>query len=133
MTRKQGLLSAILLIAIGLIGFTAGVSAGQERNDRVYEPRTYTALPGRLPALHARFAEHTLKLFEKHHIKNEAYWVPTDDTRKDNTLIYKVSHESREAANENWKNSQLTRSGSRYATPVDPPGRSWQNVLSACL
>ena len=44
-----------------------------------------------------------MKLFEKHGIKNEAYWVPTDDTLKDNTLIYLVSHESQEAAEKNWK------------------------------
>ena len=103
MKRKQIALSATLLIAFGLIGFVAGVSVGQERHARVYELRTYTTLPGRLPTLHKRFAEHTMKLFENHSIKNEAYWVPTDDTLKDNTLIYLVSHESQEAAEKNWK------------------------------
>ena len=78
---------------------------GQEKNQdtRVYELRTYTTLPGRLPALNKRFADHTLKLFEKHGIKNEMYWTPLDDERKDNTLIYVVSHTSREAADANWK------------------------------
>jgi hypothetical protein len=89
--------------AIGLAGFSAGLSVGQEKKmARVYELRTYTTLPGRLPALHKRFAEHTMKLFEKHGIKNERYWVPTDAEHKDNTLIYIVSHESEEAAKKNW-------------------------------
>ena len=61
----------------------AGVSLGLEKKTRVYELRTYTVLPGRLPALHKRFADHTMKLFEKHGMKNEMYWTLTDDTRKD--------------------------------------------------
>jgi hypothetical protein len=44
-----------------------------------------------------------MKLFEKHGMKNEMYWTPTDPERKDNTLIYVVSHESQEAADKSWK------------------------------
>ena len=103
MKAKQFVLGATALIAVGLIGFAAGVSLGQEKKTRVYELRTYTVLPGRLPALHKRFAEHTMKLFEKQGMKNEMYWVPTDDARKDNTLIYFLSHDSQEAADRSWK------------------------------
>ena len=98
MKAKQIVLGATVVVAVGLIGFAAGVSVGQETKTRVYELRTYTVLRGRLPALHKRFAEHTLKLFEKQGMKNEMYWVPTDHARKDNTLIYFLSHESQEAA-----------------------------------
>src|SRR6476620_4976654 len=92
------------LVLIGLAAFAAGYSTGQESSTgkRVYELRTYTTLPGRLPALNKRFAEHTIQLFEKHGIRSEMYWVPTDDARKDNTLIYLLSHESQEAADRNW-------------------------------
>ena len=79
------------------------MSVGQEKKNTVYELRTYTVLPGRLPALHKRFAEHTMKLFEKQGMRNGMYWVPTDDARKDNTLIYVLSHESQEAADRSWK------------------------------
>src|SRR5437762_8252639 len=90
------------LVLIGLIAFAAGYSTGQESSAsiRVYELRTYTTLPGRLPALNKRFSEHTLKLFEKHGMKNEMYWTPIDE---DNKLIYVVSHDSREAADKNWQ------------------------------
>jgi hypothetical protein len=103
MKRYRIALSAMVLLAIGTIGFSAGISVGQGQNKRVYELRTYTTLPGRLPALNKRFAEHTLQLFEKHGMKSEIYWVPTDEPLKDNTLIYVISHESREAADKNWK------------------------------
>jgi hypothetical protein len=100
---KKVVLSMIAMIAVGGIAFAAGVSVGQEKKSRVYELRTYTVLPGRLPALHKRFAEDTMKLFEKHGIRSGIYWVPIDDARKDNTLIYFVSHESMEAADRSWK------------------------------
>jgi hypothetical protein len=76
------------------------------QNTRVYELRTYTTLPGRLPALNKRFAEHPIQIFERHGMKSEIYWVPTDEPLKDNTLIYVISHESREAADKNWKEFQ---------------------------
>lgn len=93
-------------VAAALGVFSLGVSVGQDSkpaNTRVYELRTYTTLPGRLPALNKRFSEHTMRLFEKHGMRNESYWIPTDDERKDNTLIYVLSHESQEAAEKSWK------------------------------
>lgn len=103
MRPKHVVVGAIAMAAVTLAGFAAGVSVAQESTSRVYELRTYTTLPGRLPALHKRFAEHTLKLFEKHGMQNETYWVPTDSARKDNTLIYIVSHSSQDAADKSWK------------------------------
>jgi hypothetical protein len=55
-----------------------------------------------LPALNARFRDHTMKLFEKHGMKNEMYWIPTDEKLKNNTLIYIVSHDSLDAAKKSW-------------------------------
>ena len=108
---RSKLFVASSLVLVGLIAFAAGYSTGQESktNQRVYELRTYTTLPGRLPALNKRFAEHTLKLFEKHGMRNEMYFIPTERaigqqaTPVENTLIYLVSHDSREAADKNWK------------------------------
>jgi len=96
-------LHSILITLIGLFGLSAELAIAKEKPNRVYELRTYTTLPGRLTALNARFAGHTMKLFEKHGMRNEAYWIPTDDAHKDNTLIYVISHESQEAAVKNWK------------------------------
>ena len=44
-----------------------------------------------------------MQLFEKHGIKNIAYWTATDDPLKGKTLVYIISHPSREAATANWK------------------------------
>lgn len=69
----------------------------------VYELRVYHANPGKLDDLVKRFREHTTKLFERHGMKNVAYWVPVDEPAKSSTLIYILEHPSREAAATNWK------------------------------
>jgi NIPSNAP len=69
----------------------------------VYELRIYHAADGKLDDLLARFRDHTNKIFAKHHMRAIAYWTPTDDPAKNNTLIYILEHPSREAATANWK------------------------------
>ncbi|MCR9202168.1 MAG: NIPSNAP family protein [Planctomycetaceae bacterium] len=66
-----------------------------------YEMRTYYASEGKLDALHGRFRDHTMKLFEKHGIKNIGYFVPTDN--KDNKLVYVIAFPSRKQQPEMWK------------------------------
>ena len=44
-----------------------------DKDERVYELRTYYAAPGKLDALNARFRDHTCKLFEKHGMTNVGY------------------------------------------------------------
>src|SRR6476620_11191967 len=82
-----------------LIVPTATVHAA---GNRVFEIRTYTTPPGKLEALKARFRDHTIKVFDKYGMKSIGYWVPQDAPLKDNTLIYVLSHESREAAAKSW-------------------------------
>jgi len=69
-------------------------------DQRVYELRTYTAAPGKLGALQARFRDHTGKLFAKHGITGLGYWVPIE--KPENTFVYLVAHTSREAADQSW-------------------------------
>jgi len=71
-------------------------SAGGER---VFELRTYTATKGNLGLLNSRFRDHTVKLFEKHGMTNIGYWtLLPDQPAADTTLVYILSHKSREAA-----------------------------------
>ncbi len=70
--------------------------------EAVYEMRTYTTHEGRLDALHSRFQDHTLRLFEKHGMTNIGYWIPTDPELRDNTLIFIIKHENADAARSNW-------------------------------
>ena len=70
------------------------------QNSLVYELRTYTAADGKLDALESRFRDHTMDLFERHGMKNIAYWIPVDVP---NTLIYVLAHQDRDAAKKSWR------------------------------
>jgi len=39
----------------------------------IYELRVYSCIPGKLPALLNRFANHTLKIWDKHGIKQAGF------------------------------------------------------------
>jgi hypothetical protein len=40
----------------------------------IYELRSYEVLPGRMPAMHARFQNHTIGIFRKHGIEVVGFW-----------------------------------------------------------
>jgi NIPSNAP len=69
---------------------------------RVFEIRTYTTEKGKLPDLLKRFRDHTTRLFEKHGMTNIGYWIPADEPRSQDTLIYILAHDSRDAAKKSW-------------------------------
>lgn len=71
----------------------------EAKGNRVFELRTYTTTPGNLDALHSRFRDHTVKLFEKHGMTNVAYWSLVDgQDGADNTLLYILAHDSEDSA-----------------------------------
>ena len=97
----------VFVAAVFVAGFAAGTlwhadTAVHAQGDKVFELRTYTAPEGKLPNLEARFRDHTMRIFEKHGMSNVGYWVPQDAPDSDNTLIYIISHDSREQAAANW-------------------------------
>jgi hypothetical protein len=93
---------AFLIVGLILGAGVAPLHAAEPAAARVFEIRTYHCFPGRLDALHKRFREHTMKIFEKHGMKNVGYWVPQDSPAHEDTLVYIISHASREQAKVNW-------------------------------
>ena len=86
--------------ALGSLRMSSEVAHAQGKH--VYELRTYTAPEGKLGDLNARFRNHTLKIFERHGMKNVLYMTPQDAPDSQNTLIYVLEHQSREAAKKSW-------------------------------
>jgi len=89
--------------AVILAAFVAGslfVAADEvgTNTDRLFELRVYHVLPGKMPALEARFRDTTSKLLAKHNLKVLGYWV--SDV---NTFIFLVAHPSKEEAKKNWE------------------------------
>lgn len=101
--NRRTVLTALPLAALLPEALMMTAAASPASSTTVYELRVYHAADGKLDALLARFRDHTIKIFAKHHMKSVAYWVPTDEPVKANTLIYILEHPSREAAKTNWK------------------------------
>jgi hypothetical protein len=106
--------TTLLLIAVVLSLRVAGFSAeGQAappsesiaKNSRCFEMRTYYPAAGKFEALHARFRDHTNKLFVKHGMELIGYWVASDKEKGDR-LVYILAHKSREAADKSWQDFQ---------------------------
>jgi hypothetical protein len=103
--RASSVTSLLALVAAFGAGVLAAPHLGAVQAQsaaKVYELRTYTAPEGKLADLHKRFREHTLRIFQKHGMTNVIYLAPTDAPASQNTLVYLLSHQSREAAKASW-------------------------------
>src|SRR5437588_432728 len=99
---------AVLVLAAA--GFAAhavrageGGKGGKKVDGRVFELRTYHAAPGKMQALHARFRDHTCRLFKKHGMEIVGFWSPTDPKQAEEVMVYLLAYPSREAADRAWK------------------------------
>jgi hypothetical protein len=99
------------VLGIALLSFVAGslvtsrlahVKQVRADSDRVFELRIYHTVPGKEPALEARFRDTTSKLLAKHDLKVVGYWVAADAPGWDNTFVFMLAHASLEEAKKNW-------------------------------
>ena len=67
----------------------------------IYELRIYDCLPGRLPALLKRFDTVTLKLWEKHGIRQAGFWT-TVVGANNQRLYYLLAWESLAEREKKW-------------------------------
>lgn len=80
----------------------SALSSSSGSGDRVFEMRIYhTENEKMAEAMHARFRDHTRRLFRKHGMELVGFWVPREEKTK---LVYILAHASREAADESWRN-----------------------------
>lgn len=71
---------------------------------RLFEMRRYTTREGMLPALDARFRDHTMALFQKHGMTNLLYFhLDAGEEGAENTLLYFLAHASDEARKSSFK------------------------------
>jgi hypothetical protein len=102
-------LLGVLIVALGMASVVRAAHAheadkGETKVDnRVFELRTYTAAPGKMDALNARFRNHTNRLFEKHGMTIIGFWMPAKQKESEEKLIYILAYPSKEAADKSWK------------------------------
>ena len=83
-------------------------------SSNVQELRIYDAVPGKLGALHQRFANHTTGFFKKYGMDVIGYW--TDEIGVSNRLTYMLGYESLAQREESWR---------AFAADAD-----WRNVVA---
>jgi NIPSNAP len=76
--------------------------ANSSSQDRLFELRTYSCLPGRFPNIVTRFNDHTIKLFEQHQMENIAYFISEEKDGAQSKLVYIVAHQNQDAATKSW-------------------------------
>lgn len=100
---------------------------------RVFELRTYTTPPGRLPVLERRFREHTMAIFTRHGMTNIGYWTPQDSARAGTTLVYLLAHQSREDAARSWAAFGADPEWRRVQAASEADGKVVERVESVFL
>jgi hypothetical protein len=93
--------SLSLWLAIAAASFTWNCTTVSADELTCFELRTYYPNEGKLEALHSRFRDHTVGMFEKHGMSQLAYWVPVENN--DNVLVYLLGYPDREARKTAWK------------------------------
>jgi len=66
----------------------------------IYEKRVYKAVPGKLPAINARFANHTCAFFKEFDIGMVGFW--NDEIGASNQMTYITSFDSMADRDEKW-------------------------------
>ena len=110
------------------------VAAQAQAEGRVFELRTYSTLPGRLPNLLARFRDHTTALFEKHGMTNVGYWTPAEgQAGAGSTLIYMLAHASADAAKKSWDGFRSDPAWIQARTESEKDGKIVDKVVSVMM
>lgn len=143
---RQSLFTLALLVCGAAINASAQTAAGQnagptiapsaslDKNSRCFEIRTYYAMPGKLEDLHARFRNHTLKLFKKHGMQIVGFWGPTDKEKgAENTLVYILAYPSRAARDQAWREFQADPDWQAARRKSEENGRLVEKVDSVIL
>jgi hypothetical protein len=129
---KKPVLFAIAT-AVFVSGFVLGNIVRAQPEKKVFELRTYTAPDGKLGDLDKRFRDHTMRIFKKHGMESIGYWHPQDAPDSQNTLIYIVSHSSREAAKKNWAEFGADPEWQKVSTESQVNGRIVTKVVSVFM
>lgn len=129
--------STLFAFAVATVALVAGRSAAPtasaaDKETKIYEMRVYYAAPGKLDALHDRFKNHTMKLFEKHGLTNIGYFVPVGEN-KDNKLVYWVSAPSKEARDKAFKDFAADPEWKKAAAESEKDGKLVAKIESTFL
>ena len=98
----------------------------------LYELRIYDCCPGRLPALLNRFQNTTLKIWERHGIRQAGFWT-TVIGQSNHQLTYFLVWESLAEREQKWNKFQVDPVWIAARTASEKDGPILANVESSIL
>ena len=121
-----------MIAAAAGIGFWFGqrTQPVQAATNHVFEFRTYTAEPGKLDALNARFRDQTMRIFKKHNMASVGYFTPQDEPLSKNTLMYILEFPSRDAAKKSWDEFRADPEWQKVQKESEANGKYVDHIVS---
>jgi hypothetical protein len=98
----------------------------------IYEMRVYRCVPGRLPALLKRFDTITLKLWDKHGIKQAGFWT-TLVGESHQELTYLLAWESLAHREKKWAAFQSDPDWITARAKTEEDGQIVSNIVNQLL
>lgn len=98
----------------------------------IYELRIYSCLPGRMPALLKRFETATLKMWEKHGIRQAGFWTTLVGPAS-NDLTYLLAWESLAEREVKWTAFQADPVWLAARADSEKDGPILTNIASSLL
>jgi hypothetical protein len=98
----------------------------------IYELRVYHCVPGRLPDLLKRFDTITLKLWDKHGIKQAGFWT-TLVGESNQELYYMLAWESLADREKKWTAFQSDQEWITARAKTEEDGQIVANIVSQLL
>jgi hypothetical protein len=133
-SEKDGkILTTIESIFLQWEDFSPAVKKSIKKPDRTFELRIYHCLPGKLMDLENRFRNHTLRLFEKHHMTNLPYFRSLESEGKQGRLVYLLAHESPERSKASWDGFRNDPEWLRVKEDSEKAGKIVEKVESILL
>jgi hypothetical protein len=112
----------------------AAITAGARKSEEamIYETRVYRCLPGRLPALLNRFETITLKLWEKHGIRQAGFFT-TLIGESNQELTYLLAWESLAEREKKWAAFQSDPDWITARAKTEADGQIVSNIVNQLL
>jgi len=98
----------------------------------IYELRVYHAVPGRLPALLSRFKDRTLRIWEKHGIRQAGFWT-TLVGESSQEVIYMLAWDSLAEREKRWGAFLADPQWAAVVAKTEKDGQLVENISNQLL
>jgi hypothetical protein len=107
-------------------------AAGLKGKPMIYELRIYRCVPGRQPALLSRFHDFTLRIWEKHGIRQAGFWTTLIGSSSQE-ITYMLAWDSMAAREKRWQSFLEDPEWVAVATETEKDGQLVENISSQFL